>query len=107
MGVILLGKVVIITSHPRPQDYSQRAGIVTADHGDGTVDAVVFNSQEDIRDLSMPVSQSLGNVPLLEVDSPYPTEYRGRWVAVRATESAIPLPSPTVAKPKASAPAKR
>ncbi len=95
----LLGLRVIVQSFPRTEDYAQRAGMVTADLGGGLVDVIVFNSCEDIRDLSMPACQALGNLPLLEPTDPYPTDYRGRWVAVRIAESAASASAATVAKP--------
>lgn len=75
-----LGRPVLIQSYPRVEDYTVRAGIVTCEHANGTVDLIVFNSQEDIRDASMPVSQSIGNVPYVELNAEKPTDYRGRWV---------------------------
>lgn len=75
-----LGRTVLIQSYPRIEDYTVRTGMVTFDHGNGTVDVIVFNSQDDIRDASMPISQSLGNVPFVELNAEKPTDYRGRWI---------------------------
>lgn len=88
-----LGQIVIVQSHPRPQDFPARAGIVTADNKDGHIDVCVFNSQESIREASMPLNQSIGNIPLMGAGDDLPTDYRGRWVAVAIAPPQFILPT--------------
>lgn len=84
-----LSQNVIVQSYPRPQDFPLRAAIITADHGNGTVDVCVFNSQESIREASMPLSQSLGNIPLIHEGAEMPTDYRGRWLAIFSAAAVV------------------
>ena len=77
-----IGQNCVVVSYPRPADYVARAAIITADHGDGTVDVSVFNPHSSgpasVREASMPVVQTMGPIPLRSV----PEGYRGRWIAV-------------------------
>lgn len=81
-----IGQTCLVVSHPRPADYVARAGIITADHDDGTVDVSVFNPHSagpaSVREASMPVMQTMGPIPLAKVNGPKPEDYRGRWIAV-------------------------
>lgn len=96
-----IGQTCVVASHPRAGDYPLRAAIITADHGDGTVDVTVLNpyssGQASVRESSMPVMQAMGPIPLVEGDEKQPNDYRGRWVAQPAGTVAKPNPS---GKPK-------
>lgn len=129
-----IGQTALVVSHPRPTEFPPRAALITADHGDGTVDVAVFNPHStgpaSVREASMPAVQTMGPIPVAYVNGDKPADYRGRWIAVIKQPAVNPhlseemygqlseeerkglgegevVPVSTVAKSKSSKPTKR